>query len=203
MATTTHEAPTRPARGRPRDEHRRKAVLQATLDLAAEAGLDGLSFESIASRSGVGRPMLYRWWPNKAAILIEALLDVTTSAAPYPDTGNIEDDLRIQAISYARLLTGRHGNAYRAVFGEAQRDSQTATLLFEKLIGPRRLLTKSILQRGVEQGQLRESIDIEAAIDLIYAPIIYRLLLGHAPLKAKDIKAIVALAIHGLRPTAS
>jgi AcrR family transcriptional regulator len=186
------------SRGRPRDETRRLRVLAAALDIVKESGLDGLSFESIATRSEVGRPMLYRWWPSKAAILIEALLEVTASAAPYPDTGNIENDLRTQAIAYARVLTGSHGNAYRAVFGEAQRDPQTAALLYSTLIGPRRLLTRSVLERGIERGQLHDSIDIETAIDLIYAPIIYRLLLGHASLKRRDIETIVSMALQGL-----
>jgi AcrR family transcriptional regulator len=186
-------------RGRPRDEQRRRMVLEAALEIASKSGMDGLNFEAIAQRSGVGRPMLYRWWPNKAAILIEALLEFTTSAAPYPDTGNVEQDLQMQARSYARVLTGPNGGAYRAVFGEAQRDSETAKLLFESLIGPRREVTRLVLERGIERGQLRTPLDIDAAIDLLYAPLIYRLLLGHAPLRAKDVATIVTLALSGLR----
>ncbi len=192
---------TEKVRGRPRDEQRRRAVLAAALEIANEAGMDGLSFESIAQRSGVGRPMLYRWWPNKAAILIDALFEITTSKAPYPDTENVEHDLHVQARSYARVLTGPNGAAYRAVFGEAQRDPETAALLFGRLIGPRREVTRYVLQRGIDRGQLRPPLDIDTAIDLIYAPMIYRLLLGHASLRKTDVDKIVALALAGLRAT--
>ncbi len=127
-----------------------------------------------------------------------ALLD-----KPYPDTGDVEKDLHIQARSYARVLTGPSGAAYRAVFGEAQRDRETAVLLFERLMGPRRDVTRSVLQRGLERGQLRKPLDIDAAIDVIYAPMIYRLLLGHAPLRGRDIETIVTLALTGLRSATS
>jgi AcrR family transcriptional regulator len=186
-------------KGRPRDSRAKRAVLDAALTLAGSGGMALLSIDGIAAHAGVSKPTIYRWWPTKAAILIEALLGVTTSAAPYPDTGTVEDDLRIHAIAYARLLTGPHGNAYRAVFGEAQRDPQTAALLYESLIRPRRALTGSVLERGIERGQLRAAIDIEAAIDLLYAPLIYRLLLGHAPLRIKDVATLVTLALTGLQ----
>jgi AcrR family transcriptional regulator len=186
--------------GRPRDTQRKALVLASALAIVASEGIAGLTFESIAAHSGVGRPMLYRWWPTKAAILLEALLDVTANAAPYRDTGNVHDDLRTQATAYARFLKGPHGNAYRALFAEAQRDRETQRALREQLIEPRRELTRIALRRGIERNQLRADINIEAAIDQLYAPIIYRLLLGHAPLDTTNIKTLIAQTIHGLAP---
>jgi AcrR family transcriptional regulator len=189
-------------KGRPRDSSAKQAVLNAALTLAESGGMASLSIDGIATSAGVSKPTIYRWWPTKAAILIEALLAATITAAPYPDTGTVEGDLRIQTAAYARLLSGPRGNAYRAVFGEAQRDPQTAALLYESLIQPRRALTRSVLERGIERGQLRTDLDIEAAIDLLYAPLIYRLLLGHAPLRSKAVATLVTLALTGLQAAA-
>jgi AcrR family transcriptional regulator len=192
-----NDEPKRPP-GRPRDTQRKALVLASALEIVESEGIAGLTFESIAAHSGVGRPMLYRWWPNKAAILLEALLAETASAAPYRDTGNIHDDLRTHATAYAQFLKGPHGNAYRALFAEAQRDEETATALREQLIEPRREQTRIALRRGIERKQLRADINIEAAIDQLYAPIIYRLLLGHQPIDKANIKALVTQTIEGL-----
>jgi AcrR family transcriptional regulator len=190
-----------PKLGRPRDAHRKALVLASALAIVEQEGITGLTFESIARDTGVGRPTLYRWWPNRAAILIEALLEVTARAAPYVDTGNVEDDLSTHAVSYARFLKGRYGNAYRALFAEAQRDEETASALRQQLIEPRRALTRHVLRQGIQRGQLHPEIDIEAAIDQLYAPIIYRLLLGHAPLDKSSIATLIKQTVHGLANT--
>jgi AcrR family transcriptional regulator len=174
------------------------AVLDSALLIASERGLAALSFESIAKHSNVGRPLLYRWWPNKAAILIEALLRVTQIAAPYPDTGRVETDVQLQVRAYAELLRGPHGNAYRVLFGEAQRDPDVRKRLHQQLVAPRRRLAQAVLKRGISRGQLRKDLNIEAAIDLIYAPLLYRLLLGHASLRKSQVDVIVHQAMTGL-----
>ncbi len=130
------ESPRSP--GRPRDAQKKALVLAAALAIVEHDGIAALTFESIAAHSGVGRPMLYRWWPTKAAILLEALLEVTERAAPYRDTSNVHEDFRTQATAYARFLKGPHGNAYRALFAEAQRNEETAEALRKQLIEPRR-----------------------------------------------------------------
>jgi AcrR family transcriptional regulator len=184
--------------GRPRDEHRRVAVLDSALLIASEQGLAALSFESIAKHSNVGRPLLYRWWPNKAAILIEALLRVTEIAVPYADTGRVETDVQVQVSAYAELLRGPHGNAYRVLFGEAQRDPDIRKRLYQQLAAPRRRLARAVLKRGVSRGQLRKDLNIEAAVDLIFAPLLYRLLLGHASLRKSQVDVLVQQVMRGM-----
>jgi AcrR family transcriptional regulator len=192
-----------PKLGRPRDSHRKALVLASALAIVEHEGITGLTFESIARNTGVGRPTLYRWWPNRAAILIEALLEVTARAAPYADTGDVLNDLSTHAVSYARFLKGRYGNAYRALFAEAQRDAETASALRKQLIEPRRALTRHVLRQGIQRGQLRPEIDIEAAIDQLYAPIIYRFLLGHEPLDKSSVTTLIKQAVHGLAKVAT
>ena len=192
-------APSTP-RGRPRDATAKQAVLDAALSLVEFEGITALSIESIAARSGVSKPTIYRWWTNKAAIVLEALHDVTAASARYPDSGDITTDLRQHCRQYARLLAGPHGNAYRALFAEAQRDPSVAASLRDMLIAPRRQQTRIVLQRAIERGQIKEAIDIEAAIDQLYAPFLYRLLLGHAPLTPRAADTLVAQALGGLRP---
>jgi AcrR family transcriptional regulator len=116
-------------KGRPRDSSAKEAVLDAALALAESGGMTPLSIDGIAALSGVSKPTIYRWWPNKASIVIEALLAITTEVARYPETGNVANDLRSHCRRYARLLAGPHGNAYRVLFAEAQHDENVAKAL--------------------------------------------------------------------------
>ena len=184
--------------GRPRDEHARQAVLAATLALLAEDPA-AASVEAIARRAGVSRPLIYRWWPDRSAVALDALLEATATAAPYPDTGSPLQDLRHQMREYVNVLNGPLGGAYRALFADAQHNPATAENLRARLITPRRMETRSVLQQAIRSGALRPEIDLDAVIDQLYAPLLYRLLLGHAPLDHAVIDVLVDQLLTGVR----
>ncbi len=151
----------------------------------------------------MSRPLVYRTWSNRFDVVLDALLGATTIAAPYPDTGRIREDLLQQMQQYADAVAGPLGSAYRAVFAEAQGNPDAATALRERLMGPRRALTRQVLQRATEAGQIESGLDLDVVVDQLYAPVLYRLLLGHAPVDRDLVSDLVAHTLDGITGTST
>lgn len=188
----------RPRPGRPRSEQTRKAVLRATGELMHEVGLRAMTTEEIAVRCGASKATIYKWWPNKYAVAIEALLSEIFVESDDPDTGSVREDFRRALRGIMRFYNSPSGRVFAQIVGEAQFDPQIAAELRDRLVGPRRRLVRTILDRGISRGELRADIDPEAAIDLMFGSAIYRLVAGHAPMDDNAADAIVDLAIRGL-----
>jgi AcrR family transcriptional regulator len=165
--------------GRPRSERATAAILRAAGDLLDSRGLDGLSVDAIAARAGVSKATIYRWWPNKAAIVMDAVLSVTAPQIPFPDTGSVREDLRRQMRSVVRLFTKTAtGRALVALIAQSQHDPVTAAALHDRFIAPRRAIAGDVLRRGIARGELRADLDIETSIDTLYGALYYRLLVS-------------------------
>jgi AcrR family transcriptional regulator len=187
---------TRP--GRPRSQQSRAAVLRATSELMREVGLRAMTTEDIAAKSGASKATIYKWWPNKYAVAVEAFLSEMAVESADPDTGSAREDFRLALRGMVHFYTGENGRAYAQLVGEAQFDPQIGAELRDHLVGSRRELVRAIWDRGVERGELRADVDPEVAIDLIFAPAMYRLVAGHAPLDDTAASAVVDAAIRGL-----
>lgn len=192
------DVPDAATRGRPRDDILRTAILDAAVEIASKTGFAELSIDAIAKRAGASRPTLYRWWPTKGAILLEALLSRTRAAANYGQSDDLVEDLLQHARAYARLLNGGDGALYRTVFAEGLRDPAFMTDVRTQLIEPRRAVTRSRLNLAVERGEISQATDLEALTDALYAPFIYRLILGHHRIDSAFCAAIVAIATQGV-----
>jgi AcrR family transcriptional regulator len=188
----------RPRPGRPRSEQTRKAVLRATSELMHEVGLRVMTTEEIAGRCGASKATIYKWWPNKYAVAIEALLSEMFVESDDPDTGSVREDFRLTLRGMMRFYNSPSGRVYTQILAEAQFDPQIAAELSDRLVGPRRRLGRTILERGIARGELRADIDPEAAIDLMFGAAIYRLVAGHASMDDDAADTIVDLAIRGL-----
>jgi AcrR family transcriptional regulator len=188
----------RPRPGRPRSEQTRRAVLRATEELMHEVGLRAMTTEEIAGRCGASKATIYKWWPNKYAVAVEALLSQMFVESDDPDTGSVHEDFRLVLRGMMRFYSSSSGRVYAQIVGEAQFDPQIAAELSERLVAPRRRLGRTILDRGIARGELCADIDPEAAIDLIFGAAIYRLVAGHAPMDDDAADAIVDLATRGL-----
>ena len=188
----------RPRPGRPRSEQTRKAVLRATGELMHEVGLRVMTTEEIAGRCGASKATIYKWWPNKYAVAIEALLSEMFVESDDPDTGSVREDFRLALRGIMRFYNSPSGRVFAQIVGEAQFDPQIAAELSDRLVDPRRRLGRAILDRGIARGELRADIDPDAAIDLVFGPAIYRLVAGHASLDDDSADAVVDLAIRGL-----
>jgi len=201
MDPTFSNSPDAPARvrpGRPRSEQSRAAVLRATSELLHEVGLQAMTTDEIAGRSGVSKATIYKWWPNKYAVAVEAFLSEMAVESPDPDTGSAREDFRRALRGLIHFYTGENGRAYAQLVGEAQFDPKIGAELRDHLVGSRRELVRAIWDRGVARGELRAGVDPEVAIDLIFGPAMYRLVAGHAPLDDTAADAVVDAAIRGL-----
>ncbi len=186
-------------RGRPRDEVARARILKAALELLEEMGFSSTTSDAIAERAGASKATIYRWWPNKAAVLIEALREAVAQELPFPDTGDLRQDVRLQLRNFIKLLTGRWGRIFKAFIAAAQSDAEVAEAFRSAWIKPRRAQAMAVLERHRQKGRLAADTDLELTLDLLYGPLYFRLLAGHGPLTANFAEAIAELALEGLR----
>nr|WTB28659.1 TetR/AcrR family transcriptional regulator [Streptomyces sp. NBC_00830] len=184
--------------GRPRSEQARHAVLKACTELLLEVGLRAMTTDRIAGRSGVSKATIYKWWPNKYSVAVEAFLSQMYAESPDPDTGSATEDFRIAVRGMVRFYASPSGRIFGQLVAEAQSDPAVAAELRDRLVGSRRALVRAIWERGVERGELRADINPEVAIDLLFGPAMYRLVAGHAPLDESSADEIVRAAMRGL-----
>jgi AcrR family transcriptional regulator len=169
--------------GRPRSAASHDAALRAAEAVVSESGVGALTFQAISERSGVSRATLYKWWPSPAAILFEALMRATPVSPPPHAGGGVREALAHQMRELVALLTdpGTEGVVARAVLTQGVEDPAIAASLRELWWAPRRAAAAEILEYGMRTGAVRE-MPMETAIDLLFAPLYFRLLYAHAPL---------------------
>lgn len=194
--TTTAPDPSR------RSQRSRQAILRAAFELCQERSYDRTSVEAIAARAGVGKQTIYRWWPSKGAVVMEALNETVGTASDFPDTGDVLADLRRQMTSVSMLLASPDfGPAYTGVIGAAQSDPVLAAGLADEIVMPRIDACRRRLERAREQGEIRGDADLDVAIELLYGPIYHRLLLHTRPLVPEQVTTVLDLVFAGLRPS--
>ncbi|MCQ4045031.1 TetR/AcrR family transcriptional regulator [Streptantibioticus rubrisoli] len=185
------------ARGRPRSETARRAVLDAALRLCQRDGYQALTIKGIAHAAGVGRQTVYRWWPTKEAVLLEALRDLVhrQGARLAPDTGDTLADVRTLLDTTFRLARELTGHALVGLMAQAQHDGQLSARLQGTVIGPRRAALRDVLARGVRRGELSdEEVPLDLAADFAFGTMWYRLISQHAPVD-DDLAARLSLAL--------
>jgi len=163
---------------RPKRASDRTALIkQTTLDLAQEVGFTKLSIEAIAARAGVGKHTVYRRWPSKGALFLDALLPEDGPVIAFPDTGDIEADLRTQTYAAVDLL-GRPPFAplYQALLGEAQHDPSVAAALNERFIAPQAQRLRARLELAQRQGQVSPEFDLDLAMAILSGALYFQLL---------------------------
>jgi hypothetical protein len=165
-----------PARlGRPRSESRRRAILTAAGELMMEGGLSAATMEAIAARAGVGKATIYKWWPTRGAVALEGFMVSAADSWSLPEGVSAAEALRVLATSAVRLFVGTPaGQLMRSLAADAQSG------------------------RGIETGELRADLDLAATVDLVFAPIYYRLLFGHEPLDEAFAARSIEHVLHGI-----
>ncbi|NUJ19019.1 TetR/AcrR family transcriptional regulator [Bacillus glycinifermentans] len=188
-------------RGRPRDEGTHKAILSAAYELLLENGFDAVTVDKIAERAKVSKATIYKWWSNKAAVVMDSFLSTATARLPVLDTGSTVNDIVTHATNLAMFLTSREGNVITELIGAGQLDSKLAEEYRTRFFKPRRLQAKHLLEKGIERGELKENLDIEVSIDLIYGPIFYRLLVTGDEVDDSYVHDLVMNAFRGIQAT--
>lgn len=183
-------------RGRPRDEEARARILQASLEALEELGYPGITCDSIAERAGASKATIYRWWPHKEAVMLEALRESIAQELPFPDTGSLHEDIRIQLSNFVKLLNGPRGRVFKGMIAAAQSDPKVAEAFRSIWVLPRR----EFARRGLERyrNELRADIDLGIVLDAIYGPMYYRLLIGHEPLTIHFAEQVTEMVLAGI-----
>jgi AcrR family transcriptional regulator len=189
-------------RGRPRSQQAHKAVLDAAAELLLAQGLSAVSMDTVAQRAGVSKATIYRWWPTKEALALDALYTEWAAARPFPrDTGSLRGDLLSLLRPWARLASSRpYALVIAALLTEAQTDPAFAAEYRQRVVEPRRDQARAIFHRAIERGEIPAHTNIEVALDLLYGPLYHRLLHGHAPLNERFTRDVVDMALHGIQP---
>jgi len=178
--TTTSRAPKGRAPHR-RNENARLAVLHAADDLLVERGFGGVTIEGIAARAGVAKQTIYRWWASKVDILLDTLIEDAGRELVIPASGTAVESTRRYLRSLARFLTrDPAGRVLLALIGEAQHDPEVARTFRERYLAPQRRRERAMLARGISSGELRGGLDLDAVLDALSGPILYRALTGAA-----------------------
>ncbi|HEY9768148.1 MAG TPA: TetR/AcrR family transcriptional regulator [Coleofasciculaceae cyanobacterium] len=185
-------------RGRPRAPETREKILKAAYEMLSEVGFMDLTIEGIAAKAKVGKPTIYRRWKSKAALAMDAFLAVVNTEIVFPDTGTAKEDFREQMQKIVKLMNSSKGEVLASVMGCGQSNDELIAAFRENWLTPRREDAKRIFQRGVERGELKEGIDAEVAIDALYSPLFYRLLLKHQLLTDEFVDELVDVVIKGL-----
>jgi AcrR family transcriptional regulator len=186
-------------KGRPRNVATEQAILAAAYDLLLETGFGAVTVEKIAERAKVSKATIYKWWPNKAAVVMDGFLSAAMSRLPVPDTGSVVKDIVIQVTNLARFLTSREGKVINELIAEGQFDAKLAEEYRLRYFNPRRLDSRRILERGVQRGELKTDIDIEICMDLIYGPVFYRLLITGEVIDEAFIETLIRYVFAGIR----
>ena len=182
----------------PRTERVTTSVLAAASAILERAGYAGLTMERVAAESGVAKTTLYRRWPTKAALCVDLYLDVAARELRDPDTGDVARDLKAIAQTVVSLQKRTvAGPAFLGLLAEAQIAPETRTGVLAGFARKRRELTRHVLERAIERGQLRRGTDVDLVIDVIGGATTFRLLQGHAPLSKRFTDDLIGLVLTG------
>jgi len=188
-----------PQRGRPRSEDARKSILAAAADLLLDQGLAAVSMDAVAARAGVSKATIYRWWPTKETLALDALYQEWAAVPPPRNTGTLRGDLISLLRPWARIAGQRpYGRVIAALVTEAHTDPEFARQYRSRFVEPRRDQARAIFRRAIERGEIPASTNTEVALDLLYGPVYHRLLHGHAPLNDRFVRDIIDSALNGI-----
>lgn len=175
-----------------RSEAARRAVLEAADDLLVERGFAGVTMEAIATRAGVAKQTVYRWWPTKTDVLMDAFLqDLAEDLIP-PDHGDLATDLRVYLSRLARFLRESDAGAvFRALVAQAQHDPVFATRFRARYLDEQRGRDQLPLRRAQQRGRLPADLDLATATDQLVGPLYYRVLVTDESVGADFIDYLV------------
>ena len=170
-------------RGRPRSNKTRIAILQAASDLLKVQPLPSITMDQIAERAGVSKATLYRWWTNKIDLLVDAFVE-DRSARQRAKGGESSFQVLMDGLrDLFALFTGPEGRIIADIIGHG-RDNPIAVELFrERFLEPRRAIARELMECAKAADELRADLNVEVALDMIFAPLYYRLLVQHLPLE--------------------
>ena len=191
-----------PKYGPHRDPEARRRIVDATRELLSAHGARQVTINQIATAAGVGKQTIYRWWPSKTAIALDALEEMFDAENPLPETGSAVGDLRLQMRRVATSFRSPIGAIVSDLIAEAQGDAALDAAFRQRYFDRRRRRAAAIIEAAVERGEIAAGLDLGVVIDLLYGPLWLRFLVGHAELDDDAVDRLLDHAWRGLAPTA-
>ncbi|MEU1134838.1 TetR/AcrR family transcriptional regulator [Streptomyces sp. NPDC005900] len=178
--------------GRPRSERARHAVLEATRSLLTDKGLPGLTVDEIAAHAGVSKNTIYRWWPNKAAVLMDAFTAATSIKLEAPAEGTAVQRFRAQVHRVARLMNEPEARRpFIALVAASQHDPELAAALRDRFVADRRAAAVALLDQVARENPNGVNFKPDVVIDLVYGALYYRLLITGQHLDAPYVDCLL------------
>lgn len=163
-------------KGRPRSEKSRKAILNATNKLLLQTSVQELSIEAIAKKAKVGKTTIYRWWPNKTAVVMDALASQPGIQTPLPTANSHSDAIAMQLEKLIRLVDSNNGQTIAQLFSEAQASEISLSIFKDNLLEPLMDAIRYSIEEGQKDGEFRNDIDTAMVADILCGPIFFRLM---------------------------
>ncbi|WP_446038906.1 TetR/AcrR family transcriptional regulator C-terminal ligand-binding domain-containing protein [Streptomyces sp. SID1121] len=186
------------ASAHPRSVRAREAVLAAAAELLAEGGLPAATADALSARSGVSKATVYKHWPSRTAVAAEAFGRLMAHAVPLPDSGDAREDLREQVRRVSAFYAGPVGVVFAQLLAACVTDPGAAPYFRSHFLQRRRDAVADLWGRAQAQGIARASVTADVATDLLFGPLVFRLMTGHTPLGESEADAISAAALDGL-----
>jgi AcrR family transcriptional regulator len=159
----------------------------------------GFTIEKVAALSGASKVTIYKFWPSKGALALAGYFTAVSQTLAFPDSGDIEADLRTQLHAFVTLLTDTPaGTVLRELIGAAQTDPDLLSAYLSSYSSPRRALAIERLDAARSRGELRESLDSESVIDQLWGACYHRLLLPDQPVTIAFADHLIDNLFHGI-----
>jgi AcrR family transcriptional regulator len=175
-------------------------MLDAARQLLSEGGPAAVTMEGVAARAGVGKPTVYRWWPDRHALTMAALMEQGEDQAPNRRSRSPKEALRRQLRTVVERFATPVGRHVTTLLAASDQESELSKAFRNHFVLARRAEGRELLREAIAAGELRRDADVEVALDLLYGAIFFRLLLGHAPLDARFADKAIAQTFRGLAP---
>jgi AcrR family transcriptional regulator len=192
-AEALHRAP-----GRPRSAEADRAIVEAIVDLLIERGYREVTIEGVAARAGVAKTTIYRRWPSKAGMVVEAIVEAGKDCPVEEARGSGES----LAAALMRMIEGlscsRVAKIISGLAVEMPHNEELASAVREGLMKPNRAALRALLERGIATGELRSDLDLDVVGDLLVGPVFFRLLFSGDPVGPALAAATIDSVLRGI-----
>ena len=184
-------------RGRPRSVKTEDAILDSAYRMMAAQGLAATTIDAIARDSGVSKMTIYKWWPSREAVLIDAFLRQASTMLPLSENGDPFMRITKHAAAYAVALNSDFGKVQLAVIAECISRTGSAKIFSERYLGIRRDISLAIIKDGQKDGSIVASEPAGDLYDRIYGTLFYEYVFGFRPLTADYARKLVKSVLSG------
>ena len=184
-----------PRRGRPRSIETTNAILLSAYTLMATTGLAATTIDAVARHSNVSKMTIYKWWPSREALLIDAFLNQAALMLPLSSAGSAAARVKRHAVAYTEALLGEFGKVQLAVVSECITKTGSAELFYARYLRFRRDAIVEMIAAGQKDGSVGAAGAAEDLDDAIYGSLFYRYVFGIKPITPAYARNLVDLVL--------